>query len=172
MKKLFGRIEDVPYIENQQDLIYKLREQFKRFVEIKYVDAFRIERENNNWFCLYFFTSHKKGFQKMLESKWSIDPKRGSSFKLGDESALELFNELEISNYRNMLIRFLRERSGATNHELFDFGLENNFLPKHTKQILDNLKKEYNLNCASLDDKAVMGYYIGDSKRNVKITIN
>jgi hypothetical protein len=108
----------------------------------------------------------------MLESKWSIDPKRGSSFKLGDESALELFNELEISNYRNMLIRFLRERSGATNHELFDFGLENNFLPKHTKQILDNLKKEYNLNCASLDDKAVMGYYIGDSKRNVKITIN
>ena len=171
MLKLFGSIQNVPHISSQQDLIYKLQQQFKKYLSIKYVDVFKIERESNNWFCLYFFTKNKTGFHKMLDAKWSIDRKSGNSFKIGNESTIAIFDELEISDYPNKVLNYLLSNSGATNLELLDFGLEHNFLPKHTKQVLDELSKKYTMAFITLDGKPALSYYIGNNNRLIKIVI-
>lgn len=171
MCKLFGDLDNVPHINNQQDFIYQVQERFKLYLGLKYVDSFKIERENNNWFCLFFFTSNQKGFHKMLDAKWSIDKKRGDGFKAGDDVAIELFNELEISGYQGKVLKYLQTTPEATNHDLGDFGLENNFLPKHTKKVLDELKKTHTITINSLDDKPALSYYLGDDKRFVNIQI-
>jgi three-Cys-motif partner protein len=171
MKNLFGGIENIPHIEGQKEFIYLVQEQFKRYMNIRYVDTFKIERDNNNWFCIFFFTNNKKGFQKMLDAKWSIDKKRGDGFKIGDELRIELFEEIQVSGYQDKVLKYLTENSDATNISLLDFGLENNFLPKNTKAVLDDLKKNYKIEIHSLDGKPALGYYIGDEKRLVNIKI-
>jgi len=42
-----------------------------------FVDTFSIERDSSNTYCLFFFTSHVKGFEAMLESKWKLDDQQG-----------------------------------------------------------------------------------------------
>lgn len=171
MEKLFGNSDTVPHIEGQKEFIYHIQEQFKIYMNLKYVDSFKIERENNNWFCIFFFTNNKKGFQKMLDTKWSIDKKRGDGFKVGDEIKIELFDELKISGYEDKILSYLQSNPNATNISLLDFGLENNFLPKHTKAVLDELKKNYKFELNSLDSKPALSYYLGDEKRLVNIKI-
>lgn len=171
MEKLFGSVEAVPHIEGQKEFIYHIQEQFKVYMNLKYVDSFKIERENNNWFCIFFFTSNKRGFHKMLDAKWSIDKKRGDGFKVGDDIKIELFDELKISGYEDKVLSYLRSNHNATNISLFDFGLENNFLPKHTKAVLDELRKSHMFELNSLDDKPAKSYYLGDEKRLVNIKI-
>ena len=164
---LFGEMENLDTIKNQKDFIFKIQEQFKEFLGIKYVDTFKIERENNNWFCLFFFTTNKRGFEKMVQTKWTIDKKQGAEFKQGDEVVLDLFTEIEISSYDKKLINFIKVNGGATNFQLADFGYENNFLPTHTKKILDGVKEQ--LEIISNDNKPARGYYLGDESRNVTI---
>lgn len=171
MEKLFGSSEAIPHIEGQKEFIYHIQEQFKIYMNLKFVDSFKIERENNNWFCIFFFTSNKKGFQKMLDAKWSIDKKRGDGFKIGDELKIELFDELKVSGYEEKVLSYLRNNPNATNMSLLDFGLENNFLPKHTKAVLDELRKNHEIELNSLDDKPAKSYYLGDEKRLVSIKI-
>ena len=171
MGKLFGAIESIPHIDGQKEFIYIIQEQFKAYMKLKYVDTFKIERENNNWFSIFFFTNNKKGFQKMLDTKWSIDKKRGDSFKIGDEVKIELFDEMKVSGYEEKILNYLVKTPTATNMDLLDFGLENNFLPKHTKAVLDELKKTHKIEINSLDSKPALSYYLGDEKRLVNIKI-
>ena len=171
MEKLFGSSDMVPHIEGQKEFIYHIQEQFKIYMSLKYVDSFKIERENNNWFCIFFFTNNKKGFQKMLDAKWSIDKKRGDGFKIGDEIRIELFDELKVSGYEDKVLFYLQNNPNATNISLLDFGLENNFLPKHTKAVLDELKKTYKFEINSLDNKSALSYYLSDEKRLVNIKL-
>lgn len=163
---LFGDIEKLEKIEGQKDFIFKIQQQFKRFLNLKYVDTFKIEREKNNWFCIFFFATNKLGFQKMIESKWSIDNKAGSEFKQGDSITLNLFDEIEISNYRQKVIDLIAE-GDVTNVDLTDFSYENNFLPTHTKGILDKIKS--NLDITPLDQKPATSYYLGNKNRTVRI---
>ncbi|MEP6952026.1 MAG: three-Cys-motif partner protein TcmP [Ginsengibacter sp.] len=169
--KLFGSLENIPHINSQKDFIYRIQEQFKVYMDLRYVDSFKIERESNNWFCIFFFTSNKKGFQKMLDAKWSIDKKHGDGFKIGDEIKLELFDEMKISGYQEKVFNYLKSNADATNVALLDFGLENNFLPKHTKAVLDEIKKINMIQLKSLDGKAALSYYLGDEKRLVNIKL-
>ena len=164
--KLFGNIDNLDKVIGQKDFIYKIQQQFKELLKIKFVDTFKIEREKNNWFCIFFFTNNKKGFQKMIESKWSIDKKQGSEFKQGHESVLNLFDEMEISNYSQKVSDYLK-RGDVKNSELTDFGYENNFLPTHTKSILDKMKDAIEL--ISLDEKPARSYYLGNKERNIII---
>lgn len=171
MEKLFGDNDSIPHIDGQKEFIYHIQEQFKVYMNLKYVDSFKIERENNNWFCIFFFANNKRGFQKMLDAKWSIDKKRGDGFKIGDELRIELFDELKVSGYEDKVLEYLKSNQDATNLSLLDFGLENNFLPKHTKAVLDELKKTYKFELNSLDGKPAISYYLGDEKRLVNIKI-
>lgn len=171
IEKLFGSIDNYPKSINQKEFIYKIQEQFKLFLNLKFVDTFKIERENNHWFCLFFFTNNKRGFQKMIETKWALDKKQGAEFKIGEALNLNLFDEIEISNYHDKIISFLKNNPAATNIDLANFGYENNFLPSHTKKVLDDLKSKTEVSIISLDGLPARSYYLGDEKRLVNIKL-
>ncbi|MGB3079798.1 MAG: three-Cys-motif partner protein TcmP [Saprospiraceae bacterium] len=169
--ELFGSINNLPHYDTQHQFIQLILQEFKKFLNLDYIDVFKIERDNNQWFALYFFTSNKKGFVKMLESKWSIDKKNGYAYTQGDKHTLDIFDEITACGYDDKVLNFLLDKDGATNHELFEFGLKNNFLPKHTNQVIDKLKSNYTFEITSLDGKLARSSYLGDENRLVKIKI-
>lgn len=138
-------IEDlVPYDEwpisiTGIDFIYSLKEHFKwKLGSDFYIDTFIIQRDVNQYFCLFFFTSHIYGFEKMLEAKWDIDEKEGRGWTMMDED--DLFSCVEIKHsatikFENELRCFLSE-GWRTNKDIYEFVLHSSHLPKHANQIL------------------------------------
>ncbi len=128
---------EINEVNSPYDFISQLKESFKRFLN-KYsifVDTFTIERDSQNIYCLFFFTPHILGFEKMLETKWKIDEQQGRGFRLNKEQE-SLFTEIEMSSYSDELKDFILQGKGKTNSDLYIFGLRKGFLPKHTKHIL------------------------------------
>lgn len=121
-----------------------------------FVDTFILERDSNNVYCLFFLTSHIRGFEKMLETKWRIDTTEGKSHKI--EKTTAMFSGIEIANYPRKLREFISQVDYRTNEELYRFGLENGFLPKHTNKVIKEWKDE--LEKISLDSMPARGNYI------------
>ena len=136
-----------------------------------YVDIFFLERDASNIYCLFFFTRNIKGYEKIIEMKWKIDKNSGKGFKL--EKAQSLFNEIELSGYRQKVQAFIESSHYRTNEELYFFGLENGFLPKHTKSVLNSfVENGLSVEIVSLDGKPAKSYYLGNKKRRVGIRLN
>ena len=107
----------LPLFETEKELItftkpYPFINQFKKLLRNYlinkniFVDTFTIERDQQNVYCLFFFTPHILGFEKMLETKWKIDGQQGRGFRLNsDEDAL--FTEIEMSDYPQILKDFV-----------------------------------------------------------------
>ncbi|GMO61392.1 MAG: hypothetical protein Ta2A_07470 [Treponemataceae bacterium] len=118
---------------------------------LKYNDKFFatsycIERDKTNYFALFFMTSHKYGFEKILEVKWELDDNAGRGFTqpespglfdeiLDEQSKNESFKRLE-----NILLNYLT--NPKTNQQIYNFTLENEFLPKHTNAIFERWQSE------------------------------
>jgi three-Cys-motif partner protein len=67
---------------NVWHFIAELKKGFQNFLgDNFFVDTFTIQKDANTVFCLYFFTSHIKGFEKMLEAKWEIDKENGRGWE-------------------------------------------------------------------------------------------
>jgi len=170
LRELFG--ETMPDTKNQIRFIESIKQQFKKYINLKFVDTFTIERDNNSFFCLFFFTSNKVGYHKMLDAKWKFDEKLGRAFEIQSNSKQSsMFDAVTEVDYLSQLEEYLRKVGSMTNIELLDFGLENGFLPKHTKKVLDLLNKSDKIIVESLDGKAVLGYYIDNSTRKISVKI-
>jgi hypothetical protein len=66
-----------------------------------------------------------------------------------------------LSGYPQKLSASINSSDYRTNLDLFRFGLENGFLPKHTKEVLADWKSnDPNFEVVSLDLKPVRGFYI------------
>ena len=103
--------------------------------------SFHIEREKGrtkNVYALFFITPNIKGFEKILESKWEMDKLEGRKFRLSEPGSL--FQKKFTNDYEEKLKEFLREQT-RNNNDLYEFGLKNNHLPKHTNEILKKLKR-------------------------------
>jgi len=162
--------DKIPDTNNQLRFIGEVKSQFKKYLGISYVDTFTIERGNKNFFSLFFFTSNKTGYYKMLDAKWDLDEESGRGFRLGNSNQGSIFDEITAVDYTSMVRDFLESRSIITNQDLFDFGLDNGFLPKHTKRVLDDLKTNNQIELVSLDREPARSYYIDDNhKRKVQI---
>lgn len=170
LRELFG--ETMPDTKNQIRFIESIKQQFKKYINLKFVDTFTIERDNNSFFCLFFFTSNKVGYHKMLDAKWKFDEKLGRAFEIQSNSKQSsMFDAVTEVDYLSQLEEYLRKVGSMTNIELLDFGLENGFLPKHTKKVLDLLNKSDKIIVESLDGKALLGYYIDNSTRKISVKI-
>jgi three-Cys-motif partner protein len=164
--------EERPNTNSPLQFIDSLSNHFKAFLQIRYTDTFVIERDKGNFFCLFFFTNHKKGYQKMLEAKWTLDENEGKGFIINDSPGqIGMFQVVETDNYIYKVKDFLKENSNVTNIELFEFGLSNRHLPKHTKMVLDKFKTQGILDVVSLDNKPVRGYYLDNPDRLVHIKL-
>jgi hypothetical protein len=91
----------------------------------------------------------------MLEAKWAVDKTHGKGFI--SEKTLSFLNEIEVSGYKEKLCSFIDSADYRTNKELYEFGLRNGFLPKHTNEVL---KKENKIERIALDGEPVRGNYI------------
>jgi hypothetical protein len=103
---------DLPEIKNQVAFIKSIQKQFKKYLNVAYVDVLFIEKETNQYFAIYFFSNSKRGFQKMLEAKWSIDEKDGKAFSVNkNQFNTDLFENVDYEDYSYLLYEELKKRN-------------------------------------------------------------
>lgn len=121
--------------------ITQLKEGFQSYLGDQYfVDNFSLQKEENTVFCLYFFTSHIKGFEKMLEAKWEIDTDQGRGWKYTDNGPQQsLFDEPFTNELEEKLKIYLKEK--RFNNDVYEFTLRQGYLTKHTNQIFQQWQK-------------------------------
>lgn len=124
----------VPYFESQIDFINKVRKGFKNILKKYFVDTFIIEREKGQFFCLFFFTSHIRGFEKMLEAKWEVDENEGRIWRTYRSESM--FSGNEILDIESKL-KFLMANTQKGNGDVYSYCLNEGFLPKHANEIFN-----------------------------------
>lgn len=117
--------------------IDQLREAFRNFLGNKFfVDTFTIQKDPSTVYCLFFFSSHIKGFEKMLEAKWEIDTEQGKGWNYSGNIP-SLFHEQKTNPLEEKLKDFLGGTVKSSG-EVYEFTLRSGFLPKHTNEIFYN----------------------------------
>jgi len=81
--------------DNVWKFIKQLNDGFQKSIgDNFFVDYFSIEKDKNTVYCLYFFTSHIRGLEKMLETKWAIDEEYGRGWDCsGNNPSLLIYFE-------------------------------------------------------------------------------
>ena len=138
------------------EFIQNLTEAFRGVVgRGNFVDSFVISRDLNQFFCLFFFSPHIYGFDRMLDAKWRIDEEEGRGWKYNEENSL--FSQFEkqpnIIRFEKQLKTFLQD--WRTNSDVYQFTLSTGHLPGHATQILTRIQSEVGLAMISADGKAV-----------------
>lgn len=115
------------------EFVEQLKEAFRDYMGNDYfVDKFTIQKDPRTVFCMYFFSSHIRGFEKMLEAKWEIDNEQGKGWEY--DSQPTLFAAIKTNPLSEKLNGFLKET--RSNAEVYNFTLHSGFLPKHTNEVL------------------------------------
>jgi len=132
-----------------------------------FVDTFAIEKDSRTVFCLFFFSSHIRGFEKMLESKWQIDDDEGKGWSY--EKTGNLFSELKMNPLEQKLIDFISKDNKVYNGQLYEFTLRNGFLPTHAVEILGALQADSKIDVLSDKEEKIRksAFYINyDNYKN------
>jgi len=170
IRELFGL--DSPDLKSELKYINSLTRQFKKYLSVNFSTSFSIERNPGHYFSLFFFTNNKTGFQKMLETKWKLDEQNGRGYKIAvNKTQTSMFEITEVTNYNELVFNFIKENRSVTNSQLLDFGLNNEYLPKHTKMVLDSLRTANKIKLTSGDNQPALGWYIDNDSRIVNISI-
>lgn len=168
LQELFGEdLQSILEITAVDDYIDVIRTKFMTYLNVPYVDDYILTTEDSNKYCLFFFSFNKKGFRKIIEAKWSLDKEYGRG--VNREENFNLFSGAHSNEYENKLIEYIFTSEGRTNEQLLDFGFENRFLPKHTREILNKLLKEGKIKIVSLDGLEAKNFYIDNEKRKVLV---
>jgi hypothetical protein len=108
----------------------------------------------------------------MLETKWKLDEQNGRGYKIAvDKHQGSLFDTTHVSNYDDLVYDFIKKNKTVTNLQLLDFGLENEYLPKHTKLVLDNLLSANKIQLTSADNKPALSWYIDNDQRKILVSL-
>lgn len=169
-KAFLSFIEDLipeknwPNSQTGIDFIENLKSAFREYLGAKYfVDTFIITRDKNQFFCLFFFTSHIYGFEKMLEAKWEIDSEegRGWSYKVPDAPTLFSPTKTDkVNKLENFFLSYLKEP--RSNGEIYQATLHQGFRPTHAVEVLKGLASENKIIVTSIDGQKPRkgSYYI------------
>lgn len=132
--------QEVQNSENVWDFIYALKKGFQNYLGQNYfVDNFSLKKEENTVFCLYFFTSHIKGYEKMLESKWEIDTEEGRGWNYKGNIP-SLFFDQKTNQLEDLLKSYIKQGK-RSNYDIYEYTLRAGFLTKHATEVLSNLQK-------------------------------
>ena len=139
------------------DFVENLKHAFQsKLGDSFFVDAFLISRDKNQFFCLFFFTSHIYGFDRMVDAKWEIDEEDGRGWKYKaevDNLFSQASNGPNTAKFEQSLRKYLGEE--RSNKELYLFTLRSGHLSSHTGQILKKWQDEGILTARSPDGKPV-----------------
>lgn len=132
--------------ETAWEFIEKLKKAFRDYLGKDYfVDTFRIQKDPRTVFCLFFFSSHIRGFEKMLDAKWRIDQEQGKGWEYSGQA--NLFRELKTNDLEEKLKEFMQSK--PTNGELYEFTLHAGFRTTHAVEILTNWQDQKILDVVS-----------------------
>ena len=132
--------------------VYHFVDQFKEALK-KYlgsdffVDTFTIEKDPATVFCLFFFSSHIRGFEKMLETKWQIDEDEGKGWSY--ERTSSLFSFMKTNPLEEKLTTLLKTTEKVYNGMVYEETLRSGFLPKHAVEVFSALQSDSKLDCFS-----------------------
>jgi len=132
------------------DFIHSLKKAFT-INDMYYTCSYYIERGKGIYYALFFIGSNIYGLEKMLETKWKLDPGKGKGFKqienpeqlslLDNEiKEIDIFNE--ISTLEEILFNSIKENITLSNVQIYELALKNEFLPKHANTAIKNLIKK------------------------------
>jgi hypothetical protein len=94
----------------------------------------------------------------MLEAKWKIDTEQGKGFKYSPQ--MSLFSGVKFSDYPKILEKYLKNNDNVTNKQIYRFGLDHGYLPKHSNEVLKELMKSGKLEIIAMDGKPTKGLYV------------
>jgi three-Cys-motif partner protein len=107
-----------------------------------YSTSYSIERDESNYYALFFISPSIYGFEKILEVKWELDEDSGGGFRQPVARTLFDLQDKELQKLDNyeQLERLLRGylKKSRTNQEVYEFVLMAEFLPKHATEIFRN----------------------------------
>jgi three-Cys-motif partner protein len=130
-----------------------IKEGFQRFMgDELFVDYFSIKKDEGTVYCLYFFTPHIRGFEKMLEAKWEIDSEAGHGWVYNSQPTL--FSAQKTNPLEEALKKYLASDSVKYNGDIYKFTLNQGFLPKHTNQVFKALQDSGSLDVRHPDGSA------------------
>ncbi len=141
---------DAPTFKNGIEFISSLKDGFKTHLPNYFIDSFTLEREKGQFFAMYFFTSHIYGFEKMLEAKWDLDETQGRGFHF--EKSGTLFSIRETNDWEGKVRSYITGGS-ISNGDLYNFTLQECYLPKHTNEVLKSWQNDGLLEVTDLDGK-------------------
>ncbi|QDH78732.1 three-Cys-motif partner protein TcmP [Echinicola soli] len=148
------------------DFIENLKSAFRSHLGNEYyVDTFIIKREANQYFCLFFFTSHIYGFEKMLEAKWQVDKNEGRGWDFNANGSMSLFvdqvSQARVNKLEASLLSHLK--IPRTNVDLYWFILHEGFRTVHGNDVLKRLSREGKINVTPVGgEKTRRGaFYLG-----------
>ncbi len=132
--------------------VYQFIEQFKEGLKDYlgkgfYVDTFTIEKDPATVFCLFFFSSHIRGFEKMLETKWQIDDDGGKGWSY--EKTGNLFSGVKTNPLEQKLTNLILGENKVYNGKVYEFALRHGFLPKHVVEVFSSLQENNKLKVLS-----------------------
>ena len=111
-ESLIDLLDDLVVYENWRtngsviQFIDQFKEGFKKHLGPEYfVDTFTILKDKKTMFCLFFFSSHIRGFEKMLEAKWDIDKEEGRGWTY--ERSGNLFTAIKTNPLEEVLLKYL-----------------------------------------------------------------
>jgi len=145
----------ISFFKNPDDLnkdsIFTYIQSIKKSLSINdtyYTCSHYIERGNGIYYAIFFISSNIYGLEKMLETKWKLDPGQGKGFKQNEnptqllmfDEEIKAFDVLQsISTLENVIYQEISQNSILTNVELYELTVKNEFLPKHSTSALNNL---------------------------------
>lgn len=166
--------EEVKQATNVWEFIGVLKDGFQTYLGSNFfVDRFTLKKEDNTVFCLYFFTSHIRGFEKMLEAKWEIDTEQGRGWEY-NTAGPNLFSAFKTNELAEKLKEKLKERK-LTNGEVYEFCLRLGYLPKHATEILKDWQNNSTIDVVTTDGNVARkgAFYISyDNYKNEPSKVN
>ena len=139
-------------LNNVWEYVFALKTGFQKYLGSDYfVDNFTLKKDENTIFCLFFFSSHIRGYEKMIETKWDIDTEQGRGWEYtGNQPTL--FSSQKTNDLENLLEEYLKLGS-KTSSEIYEFTLRKGFLPTHSTQILRDFQNRGSIDVECLDGK-------------------
>ncbi len=134
------------YVKNLRDLFAK------KMGRDNFVVSFLIVKDANTVFSLFFFCSHIRACEKMLEARWEMDSEQGRGWKYNVAGMDSLFADSspETNFFEEKIIDYLRS-GNRSNGEIFRFTIDCNFLPTHATEVLTKLQSEKKISVLEAD---------------------
>lgn len=163
------------HFNSVDDFIEKLRDAYFEYLigdkKTFGVDSFTLETKEGNIYALFFFTHSLRGFEKMLEAKWKMDEKNGRGFKINQNQPSLFDNQkFTFTRYPRNLKEYIKSKDNINNLDLYIFGLNHGYLPKHTNQLLRAWQKKGTLDvCEYGTDKPARNNSFYINKNEIKV---